>query len=46
MSSTVEAYDISVASGVLTLAKKETALVNFDDGVTLSSFGNVKPRHL
>jgi len=46
MESTQEAYAIEVDSTELRLAKKETALVNFDDGIVLNLPGQEQPRHL
>jgi hypothetical protein len=46
METTEEAYVIDVDSAELRLVKKETALVNFDDGIVLNLIGQEKPRHL
>ena len=46
MESTRENYDISVTDGALNLTKKDTAKVNYDDGVILDIPGKAKPRHL
>lgn len=46
MKSTSEAYEIKVEANTLNLSKKETAKVDFDDGVILPIAGKHKPRHL
>lgn len=46
MEQTQDAYHISVSDDVVTLAKKETAKVNFDDGIMLVLEGRLKPRHV
>lgn len=46
MESTTDAYEISVESATLTLSKKATAQVNFDDGVVIEVPGRTQPRHL
>lgn len=43
---TAEAYDITVEQGSLSLAKKETAKANFDDGVVFDIPVGSRPRHL
>ena len=43
---TVEAYDFQVKEEALSLAKKETAKANFDDGVVFDLPIGSRPRHL
>jgi len=46
MGKTVDAYEISVADQALSLRKKATAKVDYDDGVIIEIPGSEKPRHL
>ena len=44
--STTDSYEISIADNELTMTKKETAKVDYDDGVLFHLEGKPKPRHL
>ena len=46
MDTTSNSYDISVKDGALVLTKKNSAKVDYDDGIILDIPGKTKPRHL